>query len=157
MPATRATVKKPTKAPRPSDARRSRLGDLTRPIAIDRRLSKDRRSAFLLGIVAVAIAGTLAAALFVIPVRTYLNQDDMLAERQDQVDQLEAVNNDLRAEVERLRSDDGAAEAARQELGYIEGEERRETVLDYPALPTELPAGWPYSLVNSIVALRAAP
>ncbi len=157
MPATRATVKKPTKAPRPSYARRSRLGDLTRPIAIDRRLSKDRRSAFLLGIVAVAIAGTLAAALFVIPVRTYLNQDDMLAQRQDQVDQLEAVNNDLRAEVERLRSDDGAAEAARQELGYIEGEERRETVLDYPALPTELPAGWPYSLVNSIVALRAAP
>ena len=151
------TVAKPTSPPNASDAGRSRLGDLTRPIAIDRRITRRRRSTFLLGIVAVAIAGAIAAALFVLPVQTYFAQDESIERRQVQLDQLEAVNAELQAEVDRLRTDDGVREAAREEIGYSEQGERRLTLLDLPDLPTDLPDGWPYGMVGDVIALRSAP
>lgn len=111
----------------------------------------------LLGVVAIAIAGALAAALFVLPVQTYFQQDDRLTTRGDQLAQLEAVNDDLRVEVERLRTDDGIREAARVELGMVEAGERRQTLLELPPVPTALPAGWPYSVVAGIAAARRNP
>ena len=151
------TVAKPTSSPSASDAGRSRLGDLTRPIAIDRRITRRRRSTILLGIVALAIAGAIAAALFVLPVQTYFAQDESIERRQVQLDQLEAVNAELQAEVDRLRTDDGVREAAREEIGYSEQGERRLTLLDLPDLPTDLPDGWPYGMVGDVIALRSAP
>ena len=150
------TVKRPTTRPRASDAGRSRLGDYTRPIGIERRLTRRRRSTLLLGLVALAIAGALAAALFVLPVQTYLDQDDAIAERTDELRQLETVNADLQNEVDRLRTDEGVREAAREEIGYVDATEQRVTMMDLPDLPTTLPAGWPYSLVTSIIAVRTA-
>jgi cell division protein FtsB len=153
----RGSVAKPATAPRASDAGRSRLGDLTRPIAIDRRITRRRRSTFLLGVVAVAIAGAIAAALFVLPVQTYFAQDETIAQRQTQLDQLDAVNAELQAEVDRLRTDDGVREAAREEIGFSEQGERRLTLLTLPDLPTDLPDGWPYGMIGDVIALRAAP
>ena len=95
-----------------------------------------------------------AAALFGIPVRTYLGQDETMAERNDQLAKLQAVNADLEAEVTRLRTDDGIREAAREELGYVEEGEQRASIVDTNVVPTELPIGWPYDLVSSIVALK---
>ncbi len=153
-----STVNRPTTPPRSSDLGRSRLGDITRPVQIDRRITKQGRSTtVLLGVAALAIAGALAAALFVLPVQTYLGQDQRLEQRSDQLAQLEAVNADLRAEVDRLRTDDGVREAAREELGFVEAGERRESILDLPPVPTDLPDGWPYSLVEQIVELRRNP
>ena len=63
---------------------------------------------------ALMIAGALAAAIFVLPVKTMFDQDDQIAERTDQLSQLQAVNNDLRSEVARLKTDDGIKEAARR-------------------------------------------
>jgi cell division protein FtsB len=140
-----------------SDRGRSRLGDVTRPIRIDRRITKQRRSTVLLATVALAIAGALAAALFVLPVQTYLGQNDRIDQRQDQLAQLEQVNDDLRTEVARLRTDDGVREAARVELGMVETGERRQSILDLPDVPTNLPTGWPYSLVAGIAELRRTP
>jgi cell division protein FtsB len=151
------SVAKPATAPRASDAGRSRLGDLTRPIAIDRRITRRRRSTILLGVVALAIAGAIATALFVLPVQTYFAQDETIAQRQAQLDQLEAVNAELQAEVDRLRTDDGVREAAREEIGYSEEGERRLTLLTLPDLPTELPDGWPYGMIGDVIALRSAP
>lgn len=111
----------------------------------------------MLAIIAIAIAGALAAALFVLPIQTYFGQDDRIEQRQEQLAQLETVNADLRSEVERLGTDDGVREAAREELGFVEAGERRESILDLPPVPTDLPDGWPYSLVNSIVELRTNP
>lgn len=153
----RGTVARPASAPRASDAGRSRLGDLTRPIAIDRRITRRRRSTFLLGVVALAIAGAIAAALFVLPVQTYFAQDVSIERRQTQLDQLEAVNAELQAEVDRLRTDDGIREAAREEIGYSEEGERRLTLLDLPDLPTDLPDGWPYGMIGDVIDLRTAP
>ena len=150
-----STIKRPPR--RASDAGRSRLGDLTRPIPVDRRITRRRRSTILLGLVALAIAGAIAAALFVIPVETWLSQDDDLTRRQEQLDQLETVNADLQAEVDRLRTDDGVREAAREEIGYVDATERRATVLPVPDLPTDLPDGWPYDVVTDIIALRSMP
>ncbi|MDW3213904.1 MAG: septum formation initiator family protein [Ilumatobacteraceae bacterium] len=152
-----STIARPDSRRRASDRGRSRLGDITRPIHIDRRITKQRRSTALLALVALAIAGALAAALFVLPVQTYFGQNDRLDQRRDQLAQLEQVNDDLRSEVDRLRTDDGVREAARVELGMVEAGERRQSVLALPDVPTELPDGWPYSLVSGIAEMRRQP
>lgn len=149
-----STIQRPETPPRASDQGRSRLGDVTRPVSIDRRITGPGRSTILLGLAALAIAGALAAALFVLPVQTYFGQDARIDDRGDQLQQLEKVNADLRTEVERLRTDDGIREAAREELGYVAEGERRETILELPDVPTVLPVGWPYDLVTDIVELR---
>ena len=157
---SQTNVSKPGRRFRSSDKGRSRIGDITRQITLDgaiseeRRLNRSRRGTIFLGIAAVAVAGAFAAALFGIPVRTYLGQDEAMAERTDQLTKLEAVNADLEAEVARLRTDDGIREAAREELGYVQQGEQRTSIVDNDVVPTVLPVGWPYDLVTGIVALR---
>ena len=107
-----------------------------------------------MALVALGIAGALAVALFGIPVRTLFDQDERIDRRAEQVAELESVVADLRSEVERLKTSDGIREAAREELGYVQAGEIRETVLDYPDLPTDLPDGWPYSVISGIADLR---
>jgi cell division protein FtsB len=153
---TTSTVERPETPPRASDRGHSRLGDLSRPIPVDRRIARHRQSTVLLTFIALVIAGSLAAALFLLPVKTLFNQDRQISERRDQLSQLQAVNDDLRREVARLQTDDGVREAAREQLGFIEQGERRQTILDLPPVPTDLPDGWPYSLVEGITALRRA-
>ena len=152
-----STITRPDAPRKATDRGRSRLGDVTRPIRVDRRITKQRRTTLLLAFVAVAIAGALAAALFVLPVQTYFGQNDRLEQRSSQLDQLEQVNDDLRAEVQRLRTDDGVREAAREQLGMVEAGERRQSILDLPDVPTALPDGWPYSLVSGIAEVRRTP
>lgn len=113
-----------------------------------------KSSTVLLAVVAIGIAAALAYALFGIPFRTLFDQDERIAERSEQVDELEAVVADLRTEVDRLHTEDGIREAAREELGYVEAGEIRESVLGYPDVPTDLPDGWPYSVVTEITSLR---
>lgn len=111
----------------------------------------------LLAIAAVGISGALAAALFVLPVRTLVDQDAQVDRREAQLAEITAVVEDLRSEVARLQTDDGIREAARAELGFVETGEVRETVLEPTAVPTDLPEGWPYDLVEGIVELRRNP
>jgi cell division protein FtsB len=153
VPDQQTTISKPPRAA--ADAGRSRLGDATRPIVRERRLfTGPRSSTILLAFVAIAIAGALAYALFGIPFRTLFDQEARIEERTLQVNELETVVADLRSEVARLQTEDGIRDAAREELGYVEAGEMRETVLDAPNVPTDLPDGWPYSMVNDITALR---
>ena len=154
---TSSTIDRPETPPSAADRGRSRLGDLSRPIHIDRRIAHNRRSNMALALVALMIAGALAAAIFVLPVKTMFDQDDQIAERTDQLAELQEVNNDLRSEVARLKTDDGIKEAAREQLGYVEPGEVRESIRDLPPVPTILPVGWPYSLYSGIVAVRTNP
>ena len=39
-------------------------------------------------------------------------------------------------------------EAAREQLGYVQEGEVRKSILDLPPVPTDLPDGWPYNLVE---------
>lgn len=150
------TIRRPS-GRRASDEGRSRLADLTRPIAREKRIAPDRRPAILFGLAALVIAGAIAAALFLLPVRTWFEQDEQLVARQAQLDELESVNADLQAEVDRLLTDDGIREAAREEIGLIERSEVRISVLGLPPLPTDLPDGWPYSPITRIIELRSTP
>lgn len=152
--ATPTKVARPATPPRASDRGRSRLGDITRPVVRDRRLATRRRSTVLFAIAALGISGALALALFGLPVRTYFDQDTQIQQREDQLAEITAVVDDLRSEVARLQTDDGIREAARAELGMVEDGEQRQTVVDPAAVPTDLPEGWPYDLVENIVDLR---
>jgi cell division protein FtsB len=149
-----AKVARPQPARAASDAGRSRLGDLTRPIAIDRRLTRRRRNTVILGVFTILVLGAFGASLFVLPIQTFRDQGTTLQTRQQQLAQLLEVNDQLQAEVDRLRTNSGIREAARAELGFFEAGEQTLTVIGSPALPTELPGGWPYGMYRSVIALK---
>jgi len=151
-----ATTSIPRPPTRGSDDGRSRLGDYTRPIPVDRRISRRRRVPILVGAVALGVIATLALAVFISPISTWRDQDVDLEQRQAQFEELSRVNAELEAEVERLTTDDGIRESAREDYGYTEAGERRLSVTDLPPLPTDLPDGWPYNVVTGIIAATAA-
>jgi cell division protein FtsB len=150
----RTKVARPNPAPAASDAGGSRLGDLTRPIALDRRLTRRRRTTVVLAVVTLAVLGAFGASLFILPIQTFREQGQTLETRERQLEQLLEVNFQLQTEVDRLRTIPGIREAARAELGFFEAGERTLTVIGTPELPTDLPGGWPYGLYRSVIALR---
>lgn len=100
------------------------------------------------------LALSLIASLAGFPLQTYFDQGDEIERLGDQLARLEEVNAELAAEVERLRTDEGVREAARDQLGYVGDGERRETIIPTSAPLTDLPAGWPYGPVGRIIELR---
>jgi cell division protein FtsB len=149
------TVRRPANR-RASDAGRSRLVDNRRQRIASRRPLPRVRTTWLFGLAALVVAGAIAAALFGLPVRTWFDQDNELQALEHELTEMQAVNHDLEGEVDRLQTDDGIREAAREELGHIQSGDKRETMLELPPLPTDLPDGWPYSQVEAVMALRAS-
>lgn len=134
----------------------SRLGDITRSIPIDKRLSGRPRFALFAGLGVLGVLAATAAAVLVLPLGTWRAQSDDLVNRRAQVDELRRVNGQLTAEVDRLRTDAGITEAAREELGFVKRGEDRTSILPFPTLPNRLPDGWPYNVVTEIIAARTA-
>ncbi len=147
------------KAPgrRASDANRSRLGDYTRPVAREQRIAPNRKPAVLLGVAGLVVASAIGAALFGLPVRTWFGQNDEIDRLERQLDELQSINSDLQQEVDGLGTENGVTAAAREQLGLIFGGERRQTVVNTPDLPTDLPDGWPYGAVEQMIVLRTEP
>jgi cell division protein FtsB len=150
---------------RPRDAARilserapdpSRFGEFTMPIAKDKQLVKGRGKRLLFALVAVVIAAALAASLFVLPVKSWFQQRDDLARKQEQLAVLNNANAQLAADVNRLQTPDGIKEAARQEVGFVGVGEQRISVLTPPKAPVTLPGGWPYDAITQIVNVRSA-
>jgi cell division protein FtsB len=150
---------------RPRDATRaalsrepdsSRFAEFTRPIAKDKRLVKGRGKRLIFALVAVVIAAALAASLFVLPVKSWFQQRDDLARKQNQLAVLSNANAQLAADVSRLQTPDGIKEAARQEVGFVGIGEQRISVLSTPNAPVTLPTGWPYDAITQIIAVRSA-
>jgi len=143
-------------AERPASAAgRSRLGDYTRPIAREQRITRDRRPAIVFVVSALVVAGAIGAALFGLPVRTWFDQDRELAALDNELDEMESVNAELQHEVDRLQTPDGVRVAAREELGLIEANEQRETIAGMPVVPADLPDGWPYTAAEQIITIRS--
>ena len=151
------TIARP-KDRRASDAGRSRLGDIGRWRRLPRadRIAGRRRLGLLFGLAGLAIALAIGAALFLLPVRTWFDQDRQLDGLEYELGELQTVNGDLQDEVELLQTDDGIVGAARDELGHIQPGDNRETMQPLPPLPRDLPQGWPYSQVGQIIAIREA-
>jgi cell division protein FtsB len=148
--AARPTATRPKRSSPPKS-------DLTRSIRPSRRITTGRAATVALVVGSLLALAAIAAALFVLPVRTWFEQNDDLEQRANEVAELDRVNTELQAEVDRLTTDDGIREAAREELGYVTAGETRQSVLPLPDLPAQLPAGWPYDLVTEMIAVRAAP
>lgn len=149
------SIPRPASRPKASDEGRSRLGDLTSPIPKEKRLLRSR-AALVAGVGALVVLAAIAAAVIILPIGTWMDQDDDLAARQAELDELQRVNGQLAAEVERLQTDDGVREAAREEIGYVEQGDQRTTFLPLPPLPADLPDGWPYNVVTGMFRARTA-
>lgn len=152
---------KTTSIPRPagvtaSDEGRSRLGDFTRPIPVEKRISHRPRVAAFTGAFALCIMAAIAFAVFVLPISTWQDQSVDLEQRQNQLDELQRVNGELESETLRLETADGIREAAREDFGFVEIGEERTSILPMPELPTDLPDGWPYNVVTEIIGARNA-
>ncbi len=115
-----------------------------------------RRGRFVLTAVAALIVLAISAALFVLPIKSWLKQRDQLSTRADQLATLDAANNQLQTEVDRLQTNDGVKQAAREVIDYVEKGEQRITVMPVGSAPTALPDGWPYNLITKIIAIRQA-
>lgn len=136
--------------------RPSIISDLTTPIARTKQLVPQKRGRLVVAIFSVVIALAIGAALFVLPVKSWFQQRDQLATRTGELETLNAANDQLQSEVERLQTDDGIREAARAEIDFVEAGEERLTVLPPASSATVLPTGWPYNLISTIVSLRQA-
>ena len=152
-------IQRPRDATRASFSRAadsSRFSEFTRPIAKEKQLVKGRAKRVVFALVALVIAAALIASLFVLPVKSWLQQRDDLARKQNQLAVLSNANAQLAADVNRLQTPDGIKEAARQEVGYVGIGEQRISVLSTPDAPLTLPAGWPYDAIVQIIAVRGA-
>ncbi len=132
------------------------LSEFTRPIAKEKQLVKGRGKRLFFALVAMVIAAALIASLFVLPVKSWLQQRDDLARKQNELAVLSDANAQLAADVNRLQTPDGIREAAREEVGYVSVGEQRISVLSTPEAPLTLPAGWPYDAISQIIAVRSA-
>ena len=139
------------------DADSSRFSEFTRPIPQEKQLVKGRGKRLIFALVAMVIAAALIASLFVLPVKSWMQQRDDLTKRQNELAVLGNANAQMAEDVNRLQTPDGIKEAARQEVGYVGIGEQRISVLSTPDAPVTLPTGWPYDAIAQIIAVRAAP
>jgi cell division protein FtsB len=135
---------------------RGRLDDYTTPIPVDKQLVPQRRGRLVIGVFGLLIALAIGAALFVLPVKSWMKQNSDISVRRDELATLDAANQQLQAEVERLQTDAGIKEAAREELDYVEAGEQRISVLPVGPATAVLPDAWPFNVVTRIIALRGA-
>ena len=155
------TSKRSTVPSRPGSATRETdraglLDDYTTPIPRDKQIMRRGRGRLVVGAIGTLIALAIGAALFVLPVKSWMRQRDDLKVRIAELQTLDQANTQLQGEVDRLQTDEGVREAARTEIDYVPDGAQRTTALPAPAASTALPAGWPYNLVSAIIAIRQA-
>lgn len=111
-----------------------------------------RLAAIPIGVIAIL---ALVVALFILPVRTWFNQRDLLSQRSTEYAGFEDTNEALQDQVTYLKTDAGLQEAIRTQLGYLHPNERRVPMIDLPAMSTVLPERWPYNVVTNILLVRS--
>lgn len=133
--------------------RDSVLSRLTTNVRLARNNSGVR---FAAGAAALAVVVGLSFSLIVFPMRDYFAQRSMVADKTAEFETLADANEQLQIEVNKLKTPEGIRNAARAQLGYVLPGEQRLQMVQMPALPTNLPAQWPYSMVTSILQVRTA-
>ena len=106
-------------------------------------------------LVGVSFAIAAVLSLVVIPVRDFRAQSKALDAKTAEFEALADANEQLQIEVGELLTPEGIRNAARSMLGYVLPREQRLTLTQMPALPTDLPQTWPYTMVSDIVRVRA--
>ena len=142
-------------ATRDGDRDDSRFADFTRPISKDKHLVQGKGKRGIIALGAFVILAALVAALFVLPVKAWMRQQDDIDAKTNELARLEDANASLTGEVDRLQTPEGIEEAAREEIGYVQRGETRLTVLPGATAPPSMPTGWPYDALTQIVWQRA--
>jgi len=104
-----------------------------------------------IGVIAIV---AMMLALFVLPVRTWINQRQLLTARQTEYAAYEDTIEALQDQVSYLKTDAGLQEAIRTQLGYLHPNEKRTPLMDLPAMSTSLPEQWPYTVISNILLVR---
>lgn len=121
----------------------------------ERSQRRRRRTRLAIGISAVAIAAAIGTSVFVLPMKAWLVQRDQLKTSQAQLAKLDAANDRLQSAVDELKTQRGVIQAAREDLGQVRDKEKVFRVLEFPALTTDLPSGWLYPTVQTLLLERA--
>jgi len=147
---TPAKKKKPSASTRRATSRDGRLGKIVAK-AVKSRTFRNRR---LRRLVTVGVMAGFLLAVFTVPVRDWVIQNNVLNAKQAEFEALADTNEALQTEVNTLQTPEGVRAAARDQLGYVLPGETRIRLLPNGDLPKELPNQWPYTLVSGIVAVR---
>lgn len=127
-----------------------------RPIKKTRsRQSRPTAIRWIVNGVGLVIIALLGLSLFVLPLRDYFSQRNAIAQKNQDFELLADATEALQNEVDRLKTPVGIRAAAREQLGYVAPGEERMTFAPTPALPTDLPDRWPYTIVTQILEVRA--
>ena len=133
---------------------KSLTSGIVRPEPITQRISAHQGVRWTIRIFSTTVALAILLGVVVLPVRDWVVQDSAIAQRSEELEALADANEQLQNEVNELKTPDGTRNAARDQLGYVMPGEQRISLLPMDALPTDLPDVWPYTLVESIVAVR---
>ncbi len=103
---------------------------------------------------AVIVAAGLLL-LLVLPTRAWLAQRNDIASAEQKLSVIETENVKLQARLKALQTPEEIERVAREQYNLSSDGEQVFSILPAPAL-TNLPTGWPYTLVNEIVAVKVA-
>ncbi len=134
---------------------KSLTSGIVRPEPLSQRITSNRGVRWTIRLATTTVALAFMLGVVVLPVRDWMVQDSAIAQRAAELEALADANEQLQNEVNDLKTPDGTRNAARDQLGYVMPGEQRISLLPMPELPTDLPDAWPYTLVESIVAVRA--
>ena len=150
---TRATATKTKKSSASARRTKKKVSPLTRLVTkvLKSRTFRNRR---LRRLVAAGVMVGFLMALFTVPVKNWVIQNNVLNAKQAEFEALADANEALQSEVNTLQTPEGVRAAARDQLGYVLPGETRVRLLPNGELPKELPQQWPYTLVSGIVAVR---
>ena len=130
------------------------MSDTTNGPESGNRLVRSRRLRIATAPVGLIMLFALVASLFVFPVRTWLNQRDLLAERQAEYAAYEDIVENLQDQVTYLQSPQGLRDAIRTQLGYLAPDEKRVPLMEAPELSASFPERWPYTIVSTMMLVR---
>ena len=119
------------------------------------RLVRSRKLRLASTPLAIAVIVALVVAMSVFPVRSYINQRNLIAQKEIEFAQYEDVIENLQDQVTYLKTEAGLQDAIRPQLGYLRFNERRLPMMDMPALSTALPERWPYTIVSTMLLVRS--
>lgn len=97
---------------------------------------------------------SLILMLFVFPIRTWLSQRELLAERRAEYAAYEDIVENLQDQITYLRTEQGLRDAIRTQLGFLDTDERRVPLMEAPDLSAAFPERWPYTIVSSMMLVR---
>jgi cell division protein FtsB len=103
---------------------------------------------------AVVVAAGLLL-LLVLPTRAWLAQRNDIASAEQKLSVIATENVKLQARLKALQTPEEIERVAREQYNLSSDGEQVFSVLPAPSL-INLPTGWPYTLVNEIVAVQAA-